>query len=180
MTESIAWSPDGTQIAVSGSPNPAEAGGYGLTAQSYIYILEPENAPRVITEDSVRPHANGTGFPVTADSPPIQWDSNGITFGADSKGQSFVCRVDPETGELLKVGGERAITEISFSSGGDDIATIMTDTGSFSAIEIFSAESMESRWKSSINSDFFSSHEVASLEKFTFERAGMDVGVRVW
>lgn len=180
MAESIAWSPNGTQIAVSGSPNPGEAGGYGLTAQSYIYILEPGKAPRVITKDSIRPHANGTGFPVTADSPPIQWDANGITFGADSKGQSFVCRADPETRELLSVGGERSITEISFSLGGDDIATIMTDTDSFSEIEIFSAESMESRWKSSINSDFFSSHEVASLEKFTFERAGMGVEVRVW
>ncbi len=32
MTESIAWAPDGTKLAVSGSPNPGEAGGYGLTA----------------------------------------------------------------------------------------------------------------------------------------------------
>jgi dipeptidyl aminopeptidase/acylaminoacyl peptidase len=88
--------------------------------------------------------------------------------------------VDPESGEIDIAGGNRSITEISFSPTGRDIATITTDTASFSEIEIFFTDSMDSRWKSEINSNFFLSHEVASLEKFSFERVGMEIEVRVW
>lgn len=88
--------------------------------------------------------------------------------------------MDPETGDIATTGGNRSITEISFTPTSKDVATINTNPGSFSEIEIFSAASLEPMWKSVINSNFFSSHEIASLEKFSFERAGMEIEVRVW
>jgi dipeptidyl aminopeptidase/acylaminoacyl peptidase len=184
MVESIGWSPDSARIAVSGAKTIKEAGGYGLTTQSSIYVLDPENGtdPLKLTDDSIRPHANGSGNPVTANSPHISWtNSGGIVFGADSRGQSHICVANPESPQnFRKVTDGWQITEIATSSeAGFAIAATSSPT-SHGELRLIDLNSADVHTVTSLNTAFFDDHDVATLEKFSMERDGFDIETRVW
>ena len=185
MVESVAWSPDATRIAVTGSKDRTEVGGYGLTTQSCIYVLEPGSEPRKLTDDSIRPHIGGTGFPVNAGSPFMSWTEKGVVFGADSRGQSQVCIASPDAAvgadqKLRKLTDGWQITELTgnaTSTFAIVAATPPTSTGELYRVDLATGDT---RAVTSLNSAFFDEHAVATLEKFSFERAGHEIEARVW
>jgi dipeptidyl aminopeptidase/acylaminoacyl peptidase len=182
MVESIAWSPDGNRIAVSGGRNKAEVGGYGLTAQSSIFVLEPGSAPVKLTNDTIRPHATGGGFPFTADAPFMSWTNEmGIVFGADSRGQSHVCVANPnKPNDVRRVTDGWQITEISASSEAGFAVVATSSPTSHGELNLIDLNSGDVHTVTNHNSDFFDTHEVATLEKFSIELDGFDIESRIW
>lgn len=182
MVEAIAWSPDGKTIAVTGGQTQAEVGGYGLTTQSSLYVLEPGSDPVRLTDDSIRPHANGTGFPVTAGSPFMSWpNTDEIVFGADSRGQSHVCVVNPNTpGVVRKITDGWQITEIAGSSDTGFAVVAANSPTTFGELYVVDLNSGDIHTTTRLNTKFFRNHSIATLEKFTFERAGFEIETRVW
>ena len=183
MVESIAWSPDSTRIAVTGGMTKSEVGGYGLTTQSSIYILEPGNAPIKLTNDSIRPHANGAGFPITADSPSMSWasESDEVIFGADSKGQSHVAIASTNTPDQVRLVTDGwQITELSVSSGAGFAVVAASSPTSHGELFLIDLNSGDVHTVTNLNSGFFDDHKVATLEKFSINRDGFEVETRVW
>jgi dipeptidyl aminopeptidase/acylaminoacyl peptidase len=181
MVESIAWSPDSKRIAVTGGRDKSEVGGYGLTTQSSIYLLEPGTDPAKLTDDSIRPHANGGGFPVTANSPWMSWSNEGIVFGADSRGQSHVCAIDTESlGDVRLVTDGWQITEIAASSGHGFAIVAASSPTSHGELHLVDLNSADVHTVTNLNKDFFGSHDVATLEKFSFARGAFEIESRVW
>lgn len=181
MVESIAWSPDSKRIAVTGGKDRSEVGGYGLTTQSSVYILEHGSEPVKLTDDSIRPHANGSGFPVTADSPFMSWTEKGIVFGADSRGQSHVCIANPEiTGDVQRITDGWQITEMVSSSDSAFAVVAASSPTSFGELYLVDLNTRDTHKITHSNSVFFENHPVATLEKFSFERDGFEIETRVW
>ncbi len=183
MVESIAWSPDSNRIAVSGGATKSEVGGYGLTTQSSIYVLDPGSEPLKLTDDSIRPHANGGGFPVTAISPQMLWTgSAGIYFGADSKGQSHVCVVNTDApGDVRKVTDGWQITETAISSEAGFAVVAASSPTSHGELHLIDLNSGDVHTTTNLNKEFFSDHDIATLEKFAITRDdGFEIESRVW
>ncbi len=182
MVESVAWSPDSRKIAVTGGQTRTEVGGYGLTTQSSVYVLEPGSKPVKLTDDSIRPQANGTGFPVTADSPTIAWKNDtGIILGADSRGQSHLAVANPEhPGEFRLVTDGWQITELNIGVVSDDVLVCTSSPTSHGELFRVDLNSGAATQITNLNSEFFSDHTVATLEKFTITRENFDIESRVW
>lgn len=183
MVESIAWSPDSKRIAVTGGLNKAEVGGYGLTTQSSVYVLAPNTDPIKLTDDSIRPHANGSGFPVTADSPFMSWPKAGIgiIFGADSRGQSHIAVANPGSpGDVRLVTDSWQITEMVVSTGAGFAVAAVSSPTSHGELFLVDINSGDVHTVTNLNSGFFDDHAVATLEKFSFENDGFDIESRVW
>lgn len=183
MIESIAWSPDSKRIAVTGGRTKSEVGGYGLTTQSSVYVLESGVEPVKLTDDSIRPHANGSGFPVTADSPFMSWiePGPGIIFGADSKGQSHVAIANPNSpGEVRLVTDGWQITELTVSSRAGFAMVAASSPSTHGELLLVDLNSADVHIVTNLNSEFFDDHSVAALEKFTISRSDFDIESRVW
>jgi len=183
MVESIAWSPESTRIVVTGGRDKAEVGGYGLTTQSSVYVLELGKSPLKLTDDSIRPHANGSGFPVTADSPFMSWPESGagIVFGADSKGQSHIAIANPDSpGEVRLVTDGWQISEMSTSSDAEFAVVSVSSPSTHGELNLVDLNSGDVHTVTSLNSGFFDDHHVATLDKFTFTRDGFEIESRVW
>ena len=181
MVESIAWSPDSKRIAVTGGIDRAEVGGYGLTTQSSVYILEHGSDPVRLTDDSLRPHTSGTGHPVNASSPFMAWTEESILFGADSRGQSHVCIANPEkAGDVQRITDGWQIAEMTASSDSVFAVVAAALPGSIGELHVIAIDSGEVHSITNLNSDFFEDHAPATLEKFSFERDGFEIETRVW
>ena len=183
MVESIAWSPDADRIAVTGGKDKAEVGGYGLTTQSSVYILELGKSPLKLTDDSIRPHANGTGFPVTAGSPLMSWSESraGIVFGADSRGQSHVAIANPDSpSEVRLVTGGWSILELATSSQAGFSVVAASSPTLHGELFLINLNSGDVHAVTHLNSRFFDDHDAAGLQKFTIDNGGFEIESRVW
>ena len=182
MSGSIAWSPDGEKLAVTGAERAEEVGGYGLLCQNWVYVLEPGSYPARLTDDSLRPASTPTGFPVSADYPPLRWTQDGrIVFIADSRGQSYVCEI-PETG-----GAARRITEggcqiTGWSCDGAGRTAVIAAATPSSPGDLYSVDlaTGAQRRLTSFNDAYFAEHPPAKLEKFSFKQEGFDIECRLW
>ncbi len=183
MVESIAWSPDSSRISVTAGRNNTEVGGYGLTTQSCVYIVEPGAETIKLTDDSIRPHTAGSGLPVTPDSPFMMWTDvdRQIVFGADSRGQSHVVIADPTTpGEFRLVTDGWHITEMTASSGAGFAIVAASSPTSYGELHLIDLNSADVRTLTSFNTEFFDNHTLATLEKFSITRDGFEIESRVW
>ncbi|MDA1279040.1 MAG: S9 family peptidase [Chloroflexi bacterium] len=181
MVESIAWSPDSHRIAVTGGRDRSEVGGYGLTTQSSVYVLGPGSSAAKLTDDSIRPLSNGSGLPVGGNSPTMLWTDKGIVLGADSRGQSHVCIVDPGSkSELRKISGGWQINEMAGRSDSGFVVVAATSPTSFGELYRVDLNSGDVNSITRLNARFFDDHSVASLEKFSFTRDHFEIETRVW
>lgn len=183
MVESIAWSPYSKRIAVTGGRDKSEVGGYGLTTQSSVYILNQGEEPVKLTDDSIRPHANGSGFPVTADSPRMVWRPGGvgIVLGADSRGQSHIVKINPDSTDdtRLITDGWQITDHVLSSEAGFAIVAASSPT-SHGELSLIDMNSEDVHSVTSLNSEFFTDHALPTLEKFTIQRDEFEIESRVW
>ncbi len=182
MAESVAWSPDSKRIAVTGGRDKTEVGGYGLITQSSVYILEPGSEPVKLTDDTMRPQTNGGGFPFSANSPFMTWtDSAGIVLGADSRGQSSICIINPNSpSDFRLVTGDWMFTEMTASSDAGFAIVSSSSPTSHGELHLVDTNSGDVHTVTNLNSGFFDDHKVASLEKFSMQRDGFEIETRVW
>jgi dipeptidyl aminopeptidase/acylaminoacyl peptidase len=182
MVESVAWSPDSRRTAVTGGRDKAEVGGYGLITQSSVYMLETGAEPVKLTDDTMRPQTTGGGFPFSANSPFMTWtDSAGIVLGADSRGQSYVCVINPNSpGEFRLVTGDWMFGEMTTSSDAGFAIVTSSSPTSHGELHLVDTNSGDVHTVTNLNSGFFDDHKVASLEKFSMQRDGFEIETRVW
>ena len=182
MAESVAWSPDSKRIAVTGGRDKTEVGGYGLITQSSVYMLEPGSEPVKLTDDTMRPQTNGGGFPFSANSPFMTWtDSAGIVLGADSRGQSSICIINPNSPDDFRlVTGDWMFTEMTASSDAEFAIVASSSPTSHGELHLVDTNSGDVHTVTNLNSGFFDDHKVASLEKFSMQRDGFEIETRVW
>jgi dipeptidyl aminopeptidase/acylaminoacyl peptidase len=177
----VGWSPDGASLVVFGSETGQKSGGYSLSAQSWLYVLEDGKKPRQISDDSVRPVTSaGGGIP----NQDLVWTGDGrVMFLADARGESFIC--EATTGS--KAGTVRRLTRGGAAIGrwsvdGDRLrcAVASVPPGSAGEIEIVDLRTGAVARLASYNEAYFAEHPPARLEKFSFMRAGTEIECRVW
>ena len=147
MSDAVTWSPDGTKLAVIGAEQVEQVGGHGLVCQGWVYVLEPGSYPKRVTTDEIRP-ISGANIPLGAGTPSMNWATNSaLYFVADAKGESFICRVDPESKntEFVTEGREQII-DWDIVPAADTAVTAsstLDNTGELFAIDIHHSERVQ-------------------------------------
>ena len=172
----VAWSPDSRQLVAVGSDDPA-----GMVLwQGWLYIIDPDNEPRRISDDSQRPTLGGG--PGAARQPEIRWTDDGrIIFLGESHGESHLYQVAAKDGNILRLwGGGRLVS--GFSLDGDSARAVVTSSTPGSPAEVHGIElnSGDSALVAEPNSRYMRGIPGNCLEKFCIERAGYEIECRLW
>ncbi len=181
MSDAVTWSPDGARLAVIGAEQVEQVGGYGLICQGWIYVLEPGSYPKRLTDDSLRP-VSGGNIPLGAGTPDIRWSTDRqIFFVADSRGESFVCSVNPESKTVRKITeGKEQITDWDIAPEQDTAITAsvtLQGTGELYAVDTHHGERQQ---LTHLNDEYFAEHPPARLERLDIKSEGQQVDVRIW
>ena len=172
----VAWSPDSQRLVVVASEDPA-----GMVLwQGWLYVLEPGQEPRRITDDSQRPVLGGG--PGAARQPEIRWQDDGrIIFLGERHGESYIYQATVEGDEASQLwGGGRLAAGLSLDGSAERAAVASSTPSSPAELHLADLASSTVTPLGDLNADFLKRHPVPSLEKFTVERAGYDIEGRLW
>ena len=162
------WSPDGEMLAVVGSPDTEISDG----RESAIFILEPGNRPMRVTEEALT---------VTTGTQ-MRWTDDGrLLFIASSRGESYLYELDLDGGGLRRIGdGGAQHSAVAFDAAGR--RAVIHSVPPHSAGDLYFVDLADGthRQLTNCNGGFFRRHPVGALEKFAFEREGMEIESRVW
>ena len=179
----VAWSPDSQRLVAVASEDPS-----GMVLwQGWLYILEPGQEPRRITDDGQRPVLGGG--PGAARQPEIRWTDDGrIIFLGEHLGESYIYQASVEgDGASQLWGGGRLVSGLSLdgsastSSGQARRAVVASSTPSSPAeLHLAALDGPSATPLGELNADFRERRPAPSLEKFSIERAGYDIEGRLW
>ena len=95
----LGWSPDGQRLVAVGSDMPQ-----GMAVwQAWLYVLEPGQSPRRLTDDSLRSYLS---FPTVSRPPEVRWTGDDrILFLGDQRGESRLFEVPASGGSLRPLAG---------------------------------------------------------------------------
>jgi len=177
----VGWSPDGKKLVVLGSESGEKSGGYSLSAQSWLYVLEEGRKPRQISDESVRPVTSaGAGIP----NQELVWTADDrILFLADARGESFICAasVGSAAGQVRRLSkGGAAIARWAVDGSGRWCVAGSVPPGSVGEIEVIDLATGSASRIARYNDAYFGEHPPARLEKFSFRRVGSEIECRVW
>ena len=171
----VAWAPDGERLVVIGS----EAAGFLVSWQGWLYVLEPGNQPKRLTDDSFRPTVT---FPSTSRAPEMRWtDSEGILLVGDVGGESFVYRVGPDGGEAKAIaGGGQLTTDLSLVATGG-LGVVLSSMPE-SPVDLHSVNigTGDGKQLTFHNRDYLENHPAAGMEKFVVGREGWEIDCRLF
>ena len=86
----------------------------GAGWQSWIFVVEPGQAPRKLTDDSI---SVAGGYAPLVPAPDMRWTDNGrISFIADARGESAIYQIDAGTGDLHRVSGGGLMSQVTFDA----------------------------------------------------------------
>ena len=157
------WSPDGSALAVSVTD-------MSQRHQAYLERVERYSGKRTrLTDDRVNPQS---GFFPIAGPPTMAWSDDGITFAADIRGRSAICRVAADCisePEMLRAEAE-LINGFDVSADGRSMAIVSTTPDAPG--EIVAIGEGTQAVLTSASEDFVESHEIGDVEFFTVERDG--------
>ena len=172
----VAWSPDSRRLAVVGSEDPA-----GMVLwQGWLYVLDPGNAPKRITDDEQRPTLGGG--PGAARQPDIRWTEDGrIVFLGERRGASYVYDVPADGGEARSLwGGGRLVGGLSLDGDAARAALVSSSPSAPSELHLADLSGGASTLNIDPNTEYVENHPGLSLEKFSIERGGFDIEGRLW
>ncbi len=171
----LAWSPESTRLVVVASDDPKGHAGY----QGWLFILEPEKAPHRLTDDAFRP---ATGFYPIMPPPEMRWTADGrILLIGDVRGASSLYELPAVGGNARPVvGGAMQATSLSFDHEARRAIVAATSPDSPSALYLAEKSGGALRRLTDDNRDYLAEHPAATLEKFTFQRQGVDIECRLW
>ena len=170
----LAWSPDGSKLAALGS----DAAEGNTSYQGWLFALEPGQAPRRLTDDSIKPMAGILPQgPVTR----LRWTHDDqIVFLADSQGESFLCQVPAAGGKVRRIaGGESQATALTLDAQAKGAVMVSTPPSSSGDLQWTGVESGAQQQLTRYNRDYFQEHPAASLQKFRIKRGGTEIESRV-
>ncbi|MCH7606899.1 MAG: S9 family peptidase, partial [Chloroflexi bacterium] len=171
----IAWSPDGQRLVVAASEEPG-----GLVVwQSWLYILEPGKPPKRLSDDSVKPNV---GFPPINPAPELRWTKDGrILFLGERRGESFLYEI-PDTGGASSplTGGGSQISALALDAQATQGVVLSSSPSSPGDLHRIDLASHGSSQLTDLNQDYLSQNPPALMEKFGFQRGGLDIECRLW
>ena len=167
------WSPDGRRLAALGTDDPRII----LPWHARLFVLEPGNSPRAITDGSVSPAG---GFP-PAPTPDMRWtDDDGVLFLGDSRGESFLYRADAAGGGTRRVwGGGSQVSDLSLDAAASRAVVVSVPPDSAGDLHVVDLESGSSDQLTCNNGKYFEEHPPGRMEKFTLDRGGVEIESRV-
>ena len=170
----ITWSPDSARLAVIGSDDEE----IGAAWQGWLFILEPGQPARRLTDDSVKPVAS---FTPVVPSPELRWTEDGrIIALADSRGESYLIEVPADGGELRKVaGGGAQFSAATMDARTEKVVVLAASPTSLGDLHMIDVAIGTSRQLTTYNQGYFEDHPVARLEKFTLYRGGEEIECRL-
>ena len=162
---SIAWSPDGREIAYIASDEDAYA---------YVWsVARRGGEPRRLTNDSIDPL--GAGF-LLVDGPPIVWHRRRITFLAAERGSTGIYSVAASGGRLQRVHTE---TELVFEFSSTPDAGMFAFTSSTlrrpPEIAVHEPATGDSRRLTNVSREYVREHDVARTERLSVSRGEFDI-----
>ena len=172
----VAWAPDSSRLAAVASDDEA-----GLVLwQGWLYVLQPDGEPRRITDDKQRPVLGGG--PGAARQPEIRWTADGrILFLGEHRGQSFICQTSPAGGETRQLwGGGRLASGFSIDGKAARAAVSSSSPACPADIQVVELADGALSVVTDPNSGFLARQPAASMEKFSFQRAGYQIECRLW
>ena len=187
----VIWSPDGQKLAAAG------ATGDGLTVlwQAYLYVLQPGEMPRRITDDRIRPCL---GYPGIYPPLELRWvadDSNGgnqgrILFLADAAGETRLYSLavastgsdaEPvaltEGGELVSgIAMDATVSQVALASSAPELPPEMH----LLTLNGHDGLHRTRRRITDHNDGWLSEHPPASMEKFAINRGRWGIECRLY
>ncbi len=160
------WSPDGSALAVSVTD-------MSQRHQAYLERIERYSGKRTrLTDDRVNPQS---GFFPIAGPPTMAWSDDSITFAADIRGRSAICRVAADglsEPEMLRAEAE-LINGFDVSADGRAMAIVSTTPDAPGEVVALGDGSQAVLTNGA--EDYVESHEIGDVEFFTVERNGWEI-----
>ncbi len=171
----LAWSPNGQRLLAAGSPN---QNGLGLW-QSWLYILEPGQPPRRLTDDTLRPCL---GLPTISPTPEMRWyDDDRILFLGEARGQSYLMEVSAAGGTVKRLaGGRRQSAALALDRPGKRAVTVANTPDSPGDLHRIDPASQTTRQLTHYNRDYLREHPPARQEKFSIQRNELEIECRLY
>ena len=160
------WSPDGSALGVSVTD-------MSQRHQAYLERIERYSGMRTrLTNDAVNPQ---TGFFPIAGPPTMVWHDGQITFAADIRGRSAICRVsaDGSSGPEMLRAEHELINGFDVSADGRSMAVVSATLDAPGEIVAVGDDSQAVLTAS--NQAFVESREIGEVEFFTVERDGWEI-----
>ena len=171
----LSWSPDSRTLLVIGSQDPQ-----GLVLwQGWLYILEPGQEPKKITDDSIKPYLS---MPALARPTELGWAQDGtIWFLGEKRGESFLIQSTTAGGAgKFKYGGNCQITSLSLDQPPVQGAVLTSSPDSPGDLHLVDLANGNSKRLTNHNQGYLAEHPPAAMEKFNIERAGFEIQCRLW
>ncbi len=170
----LTWSPDGRRLAVVGSDDPEMGAGW----QGWLFLLEPDQSPQRLTDDSIKPAA---GFAPITPSPEMRWTvDNRILFVADAQGESYLYEVSAVNGGLRRIaGGGAQFGAVTFDAVAREAAVLAVPPGSSGDLHLIDIGQGSQRQLTAYNQGYFQEHPAAQVQKFTNSRVGREIESRL-
>ena len=171
----VTWSPGGKQLLAVGSDMPE-----GMAVwQSWLFVLEPGQRPRRLTDDSVRPYL---GFLALNRTPELRWTEDGrVLFLGDQKGESYLFEVPAAGGRCRPVaGGGCQSSSLSVDGAAQTVVMLSASPSSPGELHYQDLVSTASEQLTETNREYLAEHPPARLEKFSVLREDMELDCRLW
>ncbi len=172
---SLAWAPDGRRLVAAGSP---ASHGLGLW-QSWLYVLEPGQAPRRLTDDRIRPCL---GIPGISPTPEMAWlPDQRILFLGEARGESYLAETSAENGGVQRLaGGGMQSPMVSFEGMGRSAVLVSNSPSSPADLRRVELGDRTVTQLTSYNDDYLAVHPPARQEKFSIHRNGLEIECRLY
>ena len=180
----VAWSPDGRRLLAAGG----QGEGLMVLWQAYLYVLEPGQPPRRLTDDGIRPCL---GYPGIYPPLELRWtagddDGDGrVLFLADAAGETRLYALEAPAGDglgsltPLTDGGE-LLSGIAMDGAAGRIALTASNPTAPSDLHCVAADGSGRRRLTAHNDAWLAEHSPATVEKFIVERDDFDVECRLY
>ncbi|HJO83848.1 MAG TPA: S9 family peptidase [SAR202 cluster bacterium] len=171
----VTWSPTGHAIAVVGSDRGEAPAGW----QGWLYMLQPGQPPRRLTDDSLKPAG---GYAPLIPPPDIRWRSDDrIVFQGDARGESALYEIAVTDGALHKIaGGGAMFTAVTFDAAGKRAVVLSATPDSPGNLHRVELDSGAMSQLTDYNREYLREHPPALFEKFTMNRAVSEIESRLF